>query len=661
MPPAAKHRNPSDVTRIMVKADQSEAAGRALEWAAGVAERCDAELLLVQVIAPENLVGDGATAAAAAEARLAQQADELASTRVRARVLFESDPAEAILRLADQEQVDLLVVDNAGMSGRGEFLLGNVPNRISHNARCTVAIVNCVANETRTSNRPAEPQEPAEAPEAGQLLTRSFEIGRILLKHGVRGLTRGGSAKEARARARNVREALEELGPTFGKLGQMLSTRPDLIPPELVEELAKLQDAVPPLHEAEVVALMEAEFHLPWEDVFQRLEPEPLAAGTIAQVHRAVLRNGERVVVKVQRPGAEAAITRDLGLLALFSEKAAARPMLNEVVDLPAVIDHLSSSLRRELDFKVEAQNIERMRSVLAPFPRLAVPRVYGELSTSRLLVMEEVQGIPLLDAPAGPARAEAAYQLLESYYQQVLGEGFFHADPHPGNLMWWNDTIYFLDLGMVGELEAELREQLLLALLAFAQEDPEFLAEVLVMLAGGQTMAGFDEQGLRADLAQLVADYRHLTLEELRLGPLIQRMMEISASHQLRLPAGLALAGKAFGQMQLAATSLDPTLDPFAVASRFFRRRILSGVRQLASPRQLAYETQKLKVRLTRLIEGLERVAGARSGPGLRMDIRGTEQLARALQQGTRLVALGLFALTAGLVGLGALNWLHP
>ncbi len=118
----------------------------------------------------------------------------------------------------------------------------------------------------------------------------------------------------------------------------------------------------------------------------------------------------------------------------------------------------------------MEAQNIERMRSVLAPFPRLAVPRVYGELSTSRLLVMEEVQGIPLLDAPAGPARAEAAYQLLESYYQQVLGEGFFHADPHPGNLMWWNDTIYFLDLGMVGELEAELREQLLLALLAFAQ-----------------------------------------------------------------------------------------------------------------------------------------------------------------------------------------------
>jgi predicted unusual protein kinase regulating ubiquinone biosynthesis (AarF/ABC1/UbiB family) len=351
---------------------------------------------------------------------------------------------------------------------------------------------------------------------------------------------------------------------------------------------------------------------------------------------------------------------RDLGLLDLFAEKAANRPTLNDVVDLPAVIEHLSSSLRRELDFKVEARNIERMRGVLAPFSRLAVPRVYGDLSTSRLLVMEEVQGIPLLQAPAGAARSEAAYQLLESYYQQVLGDGFFHADPHPGNLMWWNDTIYFLDLGMVGEMDSDLREQLLLALLAFAEEDSDFLAEVLVMLAGGQTGASFDEQGLRADLAQLVADYRHLTLQELRLGPLIQRMVEISASHQLRLPAGLALAGKAFGQMQLAATSLDPTLDPFDVASRFLKRRMLADVRRVASPRQLAYEAQKLRVRLTRLIEGLERVAGARAGPGLRMDIRGTDQLAGAVNRAGRLVGVGLLALTAGLLALGAMYLIH-
>jgi len=252
--PRAGQRKLAAVTRILVSTDGSNAAGRAVEWAAALAQRCDAELLLVQVIAPENLVGDGAEAAVAAEARLAEEAVELAGARGRARVAFESDAAQAILRLADEEHVDLVVVNNAGMSGRGEFLLGNVPNRISHNAQCTVAIVDCVDGERPGPANHGAP-EPGEAPAPGQLLARSFEIGRILLKHGVRGLTRAASGEEARIRARNIRQALEELGPTFGKLGQMLSTRPDLIPPELLEELAKLQDDVPPLTEAEVVAL----------------------------------------------------------------------------------------------------------------------------------------------------------------------------------------------------------------------------------------------------------------------------------------------------------------------------------------------------------------------------------------------------------------------
>jgi predicted unusual protein kinase regulating ubiquinone biosynthesis (AarF/ABC1/UbiB family) len=367
------------------------------------------------------------------------------------------------------------------------------------------------------------------------------------------------------------------------------------------------------------------------------------------------------VVVKVQRPGAEAAIMRDLGLLELFSEKAAARPALRDVADLPAIIDHLAGSLRRELDFTVEAGNIERMRSILEPFPRLAVPRIYGEFSTSRLLVMVEIQGIPVLEAPAGPARTEAARQLLESYYQQVLGDGFFHVDPHPGNLLWWNDTVYFLDFGMVGELDAGVREQLLLALLAFSQEDAEFLAEMLISLSGVQTSSVSDLDGLRSDLEDLVADYRHVTLEQLRLGPLMQRMTQIAASHRLCLPAALALAGKAFGQMQLITVTLDPTLDPFAVAADFFRRRLLSEARRLASPKQLAFEAQKLKLRLTRIVEGLERLTGARPGPGLRVDFAGIDRLEQSIRRAGRLVALGLIAATAGLLALGLAMSLGP
>src|SRR5262249_46629631 len=190
---------------------------------------------------------------------------------------------------------------------------------------------------------------------------------------------------------------------------------------------------------------------------------------------------------KVQRPNAEPDILQDLGLLEAFVRETAGRPAFRQVVDLPAVIEHLSGALRRELDFRQEAANIERMRSVVARFPRLGVPRVHEDILTARLLVMEEVQGVPIREAPGGDARRAAARPLLESYYRQVLTDGFFHADPHPGNLLWWNDRIYFLDLGMVGEMEPPARELLLLMLLAFWQEDTAFLADVLLVLAGDE------------------------------------------------------------------------------------------------------------------------------------------------------------------------------
>jgi ubiquinone biosynthesis protein len=653
------------IERILAPTDRSPAADRAVEWAADLAARYDASLLIVQVIAPESLVGEGEAAAATAEPDLIEFAARIAGSRAQTRIVFDSDAAAAIVRIASSEQIDLLVVSNTGMSSRGEFLLGNVPNRISHGAPCSVILVD--AGDSRASreagSRAQSDTHDGYEPQGGQLLGRAAVIGRVLLRFAVRELRQGRSPRSPEQRARNLREALERLGPTFSKLGQILSTRPDLLPPAFSEELARLQDRVPPLSESEVVSLMEAEFKVPWEDVFQRIEPEPMAAGTIAQVHRAVLANGDRVVVKVQRPGAEALIMQDVGLLELFAQKAAGRPSLTEVADLPAIIDYLAASLRRELDFRVEAANIERMRAVLQQFSRLEVPRIYDEISTARLLVMQEVQGTPVLEAPPGPARKEAAEQLLESYYQQVLSDGFFHADPHPGNLLWWKDTIYFLDFGMVGELDAEIRNRLMLALLAFSQEDAEFLTEVLISLAEQQPGSALDQEALRLDLAELIADYRQLKLEELRLGPLMQRLTQIAARHHLRMPASLALAAKAFGQMQMIATTLDPTLDPFAVASRFFRRRIFAEARRLAAPKQLLLEAQKLKLRLTNLVEGLERLTGARPGPGLRIDLGGVDRLERSVRRASNLLALGLLAATAGLlatafaVGLGPLS----
>src|SRR5207237_574889 len=220
-------------------------------------------------------------------------------------------------------------------------------------------------------------------------------------------------------------------------------------------------------------------------------------------------------------------------------------------------------SLQRELDFREEAANIERVGRVLAPYGQLGVPQVYERLSTARLLVLEEIAGVPVREAPAGAERLEAARQLLDAYYRQILGEGFFHADPPPGNMLWWRDR---------GWLEG---------------------------------------------------------------------LTEIGLQHGIRAPASLALAGKAFAQVQLTVAELDPTLDPFEVFSRHVLRGLVDQALAGLEPGRALYEAQKLRLRLTRLVDALERVTGARPGPRLQVDFRGTLPLERRLDGIGRRLAL--------------------
>jgi predicted unusual protein kinase regulating ubiquinone biosynthesis (AarF/ABC1/UbiB family)/nucleotide-binding universal stress UspA family protein len=639
----------------MVATDRSETAERAVRWAAKLAASYGAQLLLFQVLPAAG--ADGKAAGVSEETPgdvgedLRRVAAELAGARGQARVVVGADPAQAILDAVEEEQVDVLVVGNVGMGGRKQFLLGNIPNRISHGARCTVVIVNTASRDEQRSTagqrgRTAAPVDSA-APAEGMLFGRAWRIGRVMARAGIREFLtqpRADGNGSMRAAAQRFRAALDELGPTFAKVGQILSTRPDLLPPAFLEELSSLQERVTPLSEAEVVAVMERELHVPWEDVFASIDPVPLAAGTIAQVHRATLESGERVVVKVQRPTAERDILQDLGLLEMFAQKAAARPALRRVFDVPAMIEHLSASLRRELDFRQEAANIRRMHEVLAPFPRLDVPAVYEEYSTARLLVMQEVQGVPVSQAPPGPARTEAARQLLEAYYHQVMVAGFFHADPHPGNMKWWNDKIYFLDLGMVGEVDAVERELILLLLLAFAQKDASFLAQVVLTLAerAGRSEV-VDITAFQEDLEGLIARYRDLSLRELRLGPLLQEVTSIAARHNVRVPATLTLTGKAFAQMQDVAAQLDPTLDPFSIAEAFVLRSTLRQLAQGMDPQKMFYEAQKARVRLVRVLEGIEGLVGARPGVTPKVDVRGTERLEEAIARAGRQLSLGL------------------
>ena len=551
----------------MVGTDRSETADQAVHWAAGFANRYDAELFVVQVVVPQypSATEFGAaeqTHAAAANNDLAHFALQIAGERGHALVVLDADPALAIVRAVEQEAIDVLVVGNFGMAGRKEFLLGNIPNRISHSAHCTVIIVNTLhsTGEPASDSVRRSPIEGRHSAFEPRLVARATHIATVMAKHGLKELFGQSGERDVtirRQQAKRLREALEELGPTFSKLGQVLSTRPDLLPVEYIEELALLQSHVPPMPESEVVRVSEQELGVPWEDVFESIDPKPLAAGTIAQVHRATLENGDRVVIKVQRPTARAEIEQDLALLEVFAEKVGKRPALNQVIDMEAVFKHLSTSLQRELDFRQEADNIGRMQGVLADYHRLAVPAVHRDLSTSRLLVMEEIQGIPIKQAPAGSERVEAARQLLESYYKQIIVDGFFHADPHPGNLMWWKDRIYFLDFGMVGAIGADLREHLLLMLMALWQEDAAFLTDVTLMMTGAVNRRDLDVQKFQSEVGNVMAKFRSADLSEMQIGPILQEMSVVSLRHGVPLPASLTLAIKALAQVQLATAEL--------------------------------------------------------------------------------------------------------
>ncbi len=647
----------SAIRRVMVGTDRSKTADHAVQWAAEFAHRYGAELFVVQVIVPHHPATTefGAaeqTRAAAANDELVNVVRQLAGERGHALVTIDPDPALTIVRAAEREAIDVLVVGNSGMAGRKEFLLGNVPNRISHNSHCTVIIVNTLLSGGEQAPESVRVLQSKGEPQTSEphLAGRAMHIATVMAKHGLKELFSQPDQSDGsirRQQAKRLRAALEELGPTFSKLGQVLSTRPDLLPAEYIEELAMLQSQVPPMPEREVVRVAEQELGVPWEDVFESIDPNPLAAGTIAQVHRATLENGDRVVVKVQRPTARADIEQDLALLQIFAQKVGKRPALNQVVDMEAVFKHLSTSLQRELDFFQEVDNIGRMRAVLADYDRLAVPSVYRELSTSRLLVMEEIQGGPIAQAPEGRERIEAARQLLESFYKQIVVDGFFHADPHPGNLMWWKNRIYILDFGMVGALDANVREHLLLLLMALWKEDVAFLSDVTLMMTGAIDRSDLDVPRFQSEIGEVMAKYRKAALAEMQIGPLLQEMSAIAFRHGVPMPASLTLAAKALAQVQLATANLDPTLDPYDVAGKFLMRVMFKRMGAALDPKAIAYQLQKLQVRAERVTEAIEHLIGARPGQKLVVNFKANSLEDMVRRTGRRL-ALGFAAATS-------------
>src|ERR1700694_4711197 len=312
--------------RILVPTDLASTPSEAVQWAAEYARNDSADLILLRVAHVTAPVEPNRhrRLRATPDPDLTTLARTLAGERGRGLGVASADPADAIVHVAEEEHIDLIVCGNTGMRDRKEFLLKNVPNRVSHMARCSVVLVNTLhdGGDGHTPHfhhhrePPVVPADPAMF--EGQMLGRAAEIGRVITALGVREAFLAKRRGDIKHEARVLRESLEKLGPTFEKLGQMLSTRPALLPPEFIEELSTLQDNVPPLTREEVVRVMEEEMHVPWEDVFESIETDPVAAGTTAQAHRAVMGNGDHVVIKVQRPTAEEEMGKDLALLELL-------------------------------------------------------------------------------------------------------------------------------------------------------------------------------------------------------------------------------------------------------------------------------------------------------------------------------------------------------
>jgi ubiquinone biosynthesis protein len=372
-----------------------------------------------------------------------------------------------------------------------------------------------------------------------------------------------------------LRLALEELGPTFIKFGQTMSLRSELLPEPLIAELRKLQDEVPSEDVDGIRQVIESSLGKPLNDVFIIFDKQPVAAASLSQVHRAVLRDGRiPLALKVQRPGIRAKIETDLGIMAYAANLLHERAASLRMYDLPGLVQTVRQSLHRELDFSREARNMEIAGNLLRDLSGIRVPRVYPDLCRERLLAMEYVRGRKLKELGHGSlANAESlAKSGLRTIVKQILEDGFFHADPHPGNLLISDgETLSLLDWGMVGRLTQQERHELLNLMVAVVERDAQRLTDAILVITSGR--GEVDRRELERDLLDLM-DY-HITaaLEDLRLDRLIIDIIEIIRKHGLPIPRNHFITLKALITAEGTARILYPRLDTVGEMEPYVRR----------------------------------------------------------------------------------------
>ncbi len=451
-----------------------------------------------------------------------------------------------------------------------------------------------------------------------------FAFGKSWLKN------RNGQILAEESRETRIRLAIEELGPTFIKLGQIMSTRPDIVGSDLADELQGLQAHVQ-ADELELVAnTIETELGRTIDDVFVDFSDAPVASASIGQVHRARLKTGEEVAVKVQHDGIQQIVHVDLDILSGLAQLAARIPELRPYRP-QATVAEFQRALRRELDFTRERRHLEQFGSAFEDNDRVIIPRTFPQFCTERVLVMDWLDGTPLTESESirkMPLNlAQVARTGAEIYLEMIFKLGLYHADPHPGNLLVTPDgAIGLLDFGMVARIEESLREDFEDMLLAIVEQDAQRLTSIVMRV--GAVPSSLDETSLQLDLSDYVAHYAHQSVDQFDLAAALTEMFDLMRRYEIVLPSAIALLLKVLVMLEGTAQTLQPEFSLMEVLEPFRKQLValrLSPTRQFKKARNLAYEFQQLAEVVPRRVRDiLQQVQSGRFD--VHLDHRGLE-----------------------------------
>lgn len=469
-----------------------------------------------------------------------------------------------------------------------------------------------------------------------QHLQRYKQLARLLWKYGrsdlvtQMGIEDDGCPPEAspgqEALPAQLADDLEAMGPTFVKVGQVLSSRPDLLPDAYLKSLSRLQDDVKPFPYAEVERIVQEELQVRISKAFARFDPEPIAAASLGQVHAAALRDGREVAVKVQRPGVEKQVAEDFEVIASIAQFLDAHTEIGRRHRFAAMVEELRISILRELNYEREAQNLESVGRNLEGYPAIVIPQPIRDYCTRHVLTMEHISGTKIT-ALSPVVRLELdgeelADQLFEAYLKQVLVDGLFHADPHPGNIFITEDCrVALLDLGMVGHTTPAMQANLLKVLIAVSQGRGEEAARVVVDIS--QTEEGFDGDGFEKTVSKVVVDEHDRALEEIDVGRTLLKLTGAAADHGIFVPSELTLLAKTLLQLDEVGRLLDPTFDPNAAIRRNVAKIMSQRVKKDTTQGSILATVLELKEFVTGLPTRLNKLLDTVTGKDLEMKVR--------------------------------------